>query len=166
MARMQPDMDDVNWQIIGLLQENARISFSEIGRQVGLTSTAVAERVRRLEDARIVRSYRIATGDEELGYPINAFVTIAVHHGASGQLTRLCGELSEVIECHHITGDDGYLVKVRATSVHHLEEVVERLRRVGEPTASIVLSTPIPHKPLARPTATVKAPTPLRVRSA
>lgn len=166
MARTHLDMDDVNWRILGLLQENARITFSEIGRQVGLTSTAVAERVRRLEDARIVRSYRIATGDEELGYPINAFITIAVHHGASGQLMRLCGELSEVIECHHVTGDDGYLVKVRATSVHHLEEVVERLRRVGEPTASIVLSTPIAHKPLARPTATAKALTPLRVRSA
>ena len=166
MARTRLDMDDVNWRILELLQENARTSFSEIGRQVGLTSTAVAERVRRLEDARIVRSYRIATGDEELGYPITAFVTIAVHHGASGQLMRLCRELSEIIECHHVTGDDAYLVKVRATSVHHLEEVVERLRRAGEPTASIVLSTPIAHKPLARPTATVPAPTALRVRSA
>jgi Lrp/AsnC family leucine-responsive transcriptional regulator len=166
VSRMQLDMDDVNWRILALLQENARISFSEIGRQVGLTSTAVAERVRRLEDARVVRSYRIVPGDGELGYPITAFVTIAVHFGGAGQLVRLCSELAEVIECHHVTGEDAYLLRVRATSVHHLEEVLQRLRRVGEPTASIVLSTPIDHKPLRRPSQTSDAPTPLRVRSA
>ena len=166
MGRMQLEMDEVNWRILALLQENARTSFSEIGRQVGLTSTAVAERVRRLEDARVVRSYRIAIGDEELGYPINAFVTIAVHYGGAGQLLRLCAETPEIIECHHVTGDDAYLLRIRTTSVQYLEEIVQRLRRVGEPNASIVLSTPIEHKPLARPTATREVPTPLRVRSA
>lgn len=166
MSRLQLDMDDVNWRILALLQDNARISFSEIGRQVGLTSTAVAERVRRLEDARVVRSYRIVPGDDELGYPITAFVTIAVHFGGAGQLVRLCSELPEVIECHHVTGEDAYLLRVRATSVHHLEEIVQRLRRVGEPTASIVLSTPIENKPLRRPSPATGAPTPLRIRSA
>lgn len=166
MGRMTHEMDEVNWRILALLQENARISFSEIGRQVGLTSTAVAERVRRLEDARVVRSYRVVPGDDELGYPISAFVTVAVHYGGASQLVRLCAELPEVIECHHVTGEDSYLLRVRATSVPHLEEVVQRLRRVGEPSASIVLSTPIEHKPLARPAAASAHPTPMRVRSA
>jgi Lrp/AsnC family leucine-responsive transcriptional regulator len=159
-------MDDVNWRILALLQENARISFSEIGRQVGLTSTAVAERVRRLEDARVVRSYRIVPGDDELGYPITAFVTLAVHYGGASQLVRLCADLPEVIECHHVTGEDGYILRVRATSVPHLEEVLQRLRRVGEPSASIVLSTPIEHKPLARPVVASRGPTSIRARSA
>ena len=166
MGRTAHDMDDVNWRILALLQENARISFSEIGRQVGLTSTAVAERVRRLEDARVVRSYRIVPGDNELGYPITAFVTVAIHHGGAGQLVRLCADLSEVVECHHVTGEDSYLLRVRATSVPHLEELVQRLRRVGDPSASIVLSTPIEHKPLARPAAKSGGPTPIRARSA
>ena len=166
MGRVTHEMDDVNWRILALLQENARISFSEIGRQVGLTSTAVAERVRRLEDARVVRSYRIVPGDDELGYPITAFVTVAVHYGGASQLLRLCAELPEVVECHHVTGDDSYLLRVRATSVPHLEEIVQRLRRVGEPSASIVLSTPIEHKPLARPAPANVRPAPMRVRSA
>jgi Lrp/AsnC family leucine-responsive transcriptional regulator len=115
-------MDDVNWRILALLQEK-RADLVQRDRKAGRADfDRGGERVRRLEDARVVRSYRIVPGDDELGYPIAAFVTVAVHYGGASQLLRLCTEMPEVIECHHVTGEDSYLLRVRATSVPHLEE--------------------------------------------
>ncbi|HEX9268346.1 MAG TPA: Lrp/AsnC family transcriptional regulator [Candidatus Limnocylindria bacterium] len=146
-------MDGVNWRILALLQDNARTSFSEIGRQVGLTPTAVAERVRRLEDARIVRGFRVAVGAEELGYAMTVFIRVTVRPGASAQLVRLAETMPEVLECHRVTGDDSYLLKAVATSVHHLEQLLLRIRPLGQPATSVVLSTVVEH-PVVRPSET------------
>jgi len=145
-------MDGVNWRILALLQENARISFSEIGRQVGLTPTAVAERVRRLEDARIIRGYHVDVGAEELGYAMTVFIRVTVRPGSSSQLARLAATLPEVLECHRVTGDDSYLIKAVATSVRHLEQLLLKIRLFGQPATSVVLSTVVGH-PLVRPAA-------------
>jgi Lrp/AsnC family transcriptional regulator, leucine-responsive regulatory protein len=146
-------MDGVNWQIIALLQDNARISFSEIGRQVGLTPTAVAERVRHLEDARIIRNYRLDVRAEELGYAMTVFIRVAVRPGASGQLAALVTTLPEVLECHRVTGDDSYLMKAVATSVQHLDQLLMKIRPLGQPSTSIVLSTVVQH-PIVKPATT------------
>jgi Lrp/AsnC family leucine-responsive transcriptional regulator len=145
-------MDGVNWRILMLLQENARTSFSEIGRQVGLTPTAVAERVRRLEDAGVIRGYRVAVSPEALGYAITAFVRVVVRPGMSPQVARLCEDMPEVLECHRVTGEEALLVKIVATSVHHLEQLLLRIRAFGQPMTSVVLSTVVEH-PVAKPAA-------------
>lgn len=150
---LQAEMDDVNWRILGLLQENARISFSEIGRCVGLTSTAVAERVRRLEDAGVIRAYRVVLGMEALGFAVTAYIRIAVRPGCSAQVVRLSECAPEVLECLRLTGEDSYLIKVAVTSVQHLEALINRLLPLGQPTTSIVLSAPVEHKVVRPPDA-------------
>jgi Lrp/AsnC family leucine-responsive transcriptional regulator len=154
MSGVQVDMDGVNWRILGLLQENARTSFSEIGRQVGLTPTAVAERVRRLEDSGVIHGYRVLVSTSEIGFPITAFVRFAVRPGQSLQLVRLCESLPEILECHRLTGEDSYLMRVVTTSVPHLEQLIDRLLPLGQPTTSIVLSTPVVSKAIQRPAPT------------
>jgi len=146
-------MDSVNWQILALLQENARISFSEIGRRVGLTSTAVAERVRRLEDARIIRGYRVDVGADQLGYGLTVIIRVSVRNGASAQFVRLVDGMPEILECHRVTGDDSYVLTALATSVHHLEQMLLRIRAIGQPATSVILSTVIQH-PVVRPAQT------------
>jgi Lrp/AsnC family transcriptional regulator, leucine-responsive regulatory protein len=143
-------IDSVNWRILALLQENARVSFSEIGRQVGLTPTAVAERVRRLEDMRVIRGYRTEVGVEHLGYSMTVFIRVEVRPGASAQLVRLAAGMPEVVECHRVTGDQSYLIKAVATSVQHLEQLLLAIRPLGQPATSIVLSTVVEH-PVVRP---------------
>ena len=137
-------LDAVNWRILALLQANARISFSEIGRQVGLTPTAVAERVRHLEDARIIRKYGVDLRPEELGYAMTVFIRVAVRPGASAQLARLVASMPEVLECHRVTGDDCYVMKAHVRDVVHLEEVIDRFAVLGQTTTSIVQSSPVP----------------------
>ena len=138
-------MDGVSWRILALLQENARISFSEIGRRVGLTSTAVAERMRRLEDARIIRGYKLDVGTDMLGYSMTVFIRVAVRPGASAQVVRLAESMPEVLECYRITGDDSYLLKAVVTGVPHLEQMLMRIRPLGQPATSVVLSSVIQH---------------------
>jgi Lrp/AsnC family leucine-responsive transcriptional regulator len=140
------EVDDVNWRILGLLQENARASYAEIGRQVGLTPTAVAERVRRLEDVGVIRGYRVLLDVSALGFGITAYVRFAVRPGHSAQLVRLCAQLDEVLEAHRLTGEDSYLLRVVVTSIGHMEKVIDRLLPLGQPSTSIVLSTPVGQK--------------------
>ena len=143
-------LDSVGWKILSLLQENARISFSEIGRQVGLTPTAVAERMRRLEDAGVIRAYRVDVSPSSLGYAMTVFIRVTVKPGMSTQVVRLVETMPEVLECYRITGDDSYLLKAVATSVEHLEQLVIRIRALGQPATSVVLSSVFTH-PVVRP---------------
>jgi Lrp/AsnC family leucine-responsive transcriptional regulator len=145
------EIDEVHWRILGMLQENARVSFSEIGRQVGLTPTAVAERVRRLEDAGVIRGYRVLLDTEALGYPVTAFIRFAVRPGHSAHLVRLCEQLEEVLETHRLTGEDSYVLRVVTASIAHLEALIDRLLPLGQPSTSIVLSTPVRQKVIHPP---------------
>src|SRR5438105_8880430 len=136
-------LDAVSWRILSELQDNARLSFSELGRRVGLTSPAVAERVRRLEDAGIITGYRLELNVERLGLPLLAFVRLASRDSTSAQVRQAVQNIPEVLECHHVTGEDCYVMKVAVPSVRHLEGVLEQLLRYGNTTTSIVISTPI-----------------------
>ncbi len=157
MSGLQVEMDAVNWRILAILQENARTSFSEIGRQVGLTPTAVAERVRRLEDAGVIRAYQALIGTPEIGFGVMAFVRFAVRPGQSSPLVRLCESLPEILECHRLTGEDSYLMKVVTRSIPQLEQVIDRLLPLGQPTTSIVLSTPVAAKAVRAPAPTMSS---------
>jgi Lrp/AsnC family leucine-responsive transcriptional regulator len=140
------DLDDVNWQILVALQENARVSFSELGRRVGLTPPAVAERVRRLEEAGVITGYRAQLDVAKLGLPLSAIIRLAPRARDAREVGRLVRSLPEVLECHHVTGEDCYVLRVAFPSMSHLESLLEQLLRCGITTTSMVLSTPVAHR--------------------
>jgi Lrp/AsnC family transcriptional regulator, leucine-responsive regulatory protein len=136
-------LDDIGWHILQELQENARLSFAELGRRVGLSIPAVAERVHRMEDAGIITGYHADINPEKVGLPISAFIRMNITGNVSSQIAELMKGMPEVSECHRGTGGDSFIIKVRVSSVAHLEHVIERLLPYGTTTTSIVLSSPV-----------------------
>jgi Lrp/AsnC family leucine-responsive transcriptional regulator len=140
---MDKHLDDIGRQILRALQEDARISFSELGRRVGLSSPAVAERVRRMEEAGIILGYRATVDFERVGYPITAFIRVNTSGPKVREADEMVKAIPEVLECHHLTGDDCFILKVAVSSVRHLEEVICQMGTYGQTTTSIVLSSPV-----------------------
>jgi len=136
-------LDEVNRQILIALQENARLSYTELGRRVGLTAPAVAERIRRLEEAGVIRGYRIEIDLGRIGLPLMAFVRIATGSVSCEEFVAIAREIPEVLECHRVTGEDSCVLKVAVQSVHHLETLLNRLTIHGRTVTSIILSSPI-----------------------
>lgn len=153
-------LDATGWRLLQELQEDARLSFAELGRRVGLSTPAVAERVRNLEAAGLVRGYRAEIDLAKLGLPILAFVRMSVVGDVLSRITAVAQELPEVLECHRGTGDDSFVMKVAVASVEHLEHLIDRLTPFGTTSTSIVLSSPVPRRTVAPP----PPPAPLRRR--
>lgn len=136
-------MDDINRHILTLLQEDARISFAELGREVGLTAPAVAERVRRLESDGVISGYHAHIDLEKAGRGMVAFIRLTSPHELGRQLSTLVTEIPEVLEFHHVTGGEGFIIKLAVGSVAHLERVIALLLPYGQTNTSIVLSSPV-----------------------
>src|SRR4051812_12284289 len=104
---LKKNPDAVDWQILAALQADARVSFSELGRQVGLTQPAVAERVRRLEEAGVIVGYRAEVDLGKLGFGLLAFMRCVLRdqRPADSHTLGLIRGMPEVLECHHVTGD-------------------------------------------------------------
>ena len=144
-------LDETGWHILEALQENARLSFSELGQRVGLSSPAVAERVRRMEDTGIITGYRAEVNTAKIGYPITAIIRISNSPGERcTRLTASTQEIPEVLECHRVTGSDSLIMKIMASSVEHLEALIDRLSEHGLLTTSIVLSTVVSRRIVTR----------------
>jgi Lrp/AsnC family leucine-responsive transcriptional regulator len=144
-------LDEIDWRLLAALQENARASRTQLGAAVHLSGPAVGARLRRLEDAGVIRGYRAQLGLAELGLDLAAFVRVRYPTGDHRPFERIIGGRPEVIECHHVTGEDCFVVRVVARSVAHLEETVAALGKVGGgTTTSIVFSTPIAWRPITR----------------
>jgi Lrp/AsnC family leucine-responsive transcriptional regulator len=144
------ELDGMDWRIIHHLQEDGRVAFAELGRRVGLGASSVAERVRRLEDQGVIRSYRADLDLERLGYPIQAFIRVRMSRADVASFTRTVEERPEIVGCHHVTGEDCYLVRVVARSVQHLEETAHELARHGSTTTSLVFSSLVENRPFSR----------------
>ncbi|GAB4575021.1 MAG: Lrp/AsnC family transcriptional regulator [Anaerolineae bacterium] len=144
-------LDAVGWRILRALQENARISFAELGRQVGLSSPAVAERVRKLEDAGIITGYHAAIDLARIGQPITAIVLVGNPGDRSDQVTALVARMPEILECHRITGNDSFVMKVAVASVEHLEQVIRTIEPYGRTTTSLILSSPVKQRIITPP---------------
>lgn len=142
-------LDPTGWQILRLLQEDARLSYNELGRRVGLTPPAVAERVRRLEDAGIIAGYHAEVRAEKIGLPVTAIVRLNAAGGRCAVAGAFCATLPEVTECHRVTGSDSYIMTVVARDVAHLEALLDRLMPYGDLTTSIVLSSPVKRRAIA-----------------
>jgi len=138
-------LDETGWQILQELQQNARLSFSELGQRVGLSSPAVTERVRRMEDAGIITGYRAEINTTKVGFPITAIIRMSAP-GDCKQLNATVGAFPEVLESDRVAGGDSVIMKVIATSMEHLEELIDRLAVYGSTTTSIVLSSPMKKK--------------------
>ncbi|MDR3254761.1 MAG: Lrp/AsnC family transcriptional regulator [Synergistaceae bacterium] len=149
-------LDGIGLQILRMLQENARVSFSELGRRVGLSSPAVAERVRRMEEAGYINGYKAVVDNASLGFPITAYISMKASIGKLADADELARKIPEIVEGYHLTGDEGTLFKVISPSVNHLELVINQLSDYGATTTSVVLSSPVSSRVLFP--AGVKAP--------
>jgi Lrp/AsnC family leucine-responsive transcriptional regulator len=146
-------MDDLDWKVLALLQDNGRMTYTELARQVHLSVPAVTERVKRLEEAGVIEGYAARVNPAAAGYPITALIGITVQQSAKAKFLKLLGTIAEVLECHHVTGADSYVIRLVATSVSDLERLLQRINLYGETRTSIVMSTPLPARALERPNA-------------
>lgn len=136
-------MDAIDLAILDGLQDDARMSYAELGRLVSLTPPAVAERVRRLEASGVITGYHAAVDLKAAGYGIVAIVRISASPELAPQLERLARETPEILEFHRVTGTEGFVAKLAVTSVDHLERIFGKLVPYGQTTTSIVLSSPV-----------------------
>jgi Lrp/AsnC family leucine-responsive transcriptional regulator len=136
-------MDNINWKILTELQADARISYAELGRRVGLTTPAVIERVRKLEDAGIITGYRAEIDASKVGYPITAFVRMSITGVDYSHIIKVVSAAEEILECHRGTGGDSFIMKVAVADVGHLQTLIDKLTPYGITTTSIVLSSPV-----------------------
>jgi Lrp/AsnC family leucine-responsive transcriptional regulator len=146
-------LDAANLRLLSELQVDPRLSMSELGRRVGMSAPAVTERVQRLEAAGVIAGYRMDVDPAALGMPVTALVRIRPGPGQLPKIARAAQETAQVVECHRITGEDCFLIKVHAPSIAELEEILDRFLLFGQTTTSIVVSTPVPARPLPLPTA-------------
>lgn len=139
------ELDAIAWKIVECLQHNARISFAELGRKVGLSTPAVAERVRRLEEAGVVTGYHASINMARLGLPIHVVMRLTIP-GGDLQISRTVAamkELPEILRCHRITGNESFVIEAHLVSVRHLEALIDRLSAFGATSTSTVLSSPV-----------------------
>ena len=139
-------MDVTDHKIIDILQKDGRISMKDLGKIVGLTSPAVSERVRRLEEAGIIEGYKAVVNPDALGKVIKAFNHISLPSNKYHEFIAEARKDSRIVECHHITGDDCSLLKVIVKDMYELEEVIDSIKKIGSTRTSIILSTPIQAK--------------------
>ncbi len=140
-------IDLIGKKILQELAADGRLAFAELGRKVGLSPSATAERVRQLESLGFIRGYRAEIDLDALGFSITAFVRLTCEGNRYRQFLKFLPTLQAVQECHHLTGGDAFLLKVRLSSVAELELLIEKLLAYGSPTTSMVLSTPLERKP-------------------
>ncbi|MFF2120411.1 Lrp/AsnC family transcriptional regulator [Kitasatospora sp. NPDC058184] len=148
---MAVNLDDTDWAIIEQLQQEARVSLSELGRRVSLSPSATTERVRNLESLGVITGYHATVDLAKVGYPVLAVVRLKYPGNRHEPLRRLLAERREVLECLRTTGDDCYTLKVAATSMEHLETLVDELAGFGSTTTSVVYSRTLPLRGPARP---------------
>ncbi|MBT2442439.1 Lrp/AsnC family transcriptional regulator [Streptomyces sp. ISL-36] len=148
MTGYAPDATD--WRILEALQSQGRASFAELARAVSMSASAVTERVRRLEEAGVIAGYAAVVDQERLGLPILAFVRLRYPNGNYKPFHDLIDATPEVLEAHHVTGDDCFVLKVAARSMKHLEEISGKIASLGSVTTSVVYSSPLPRRAISR----------------
>jgi Lrp/AsnC family transcriptional regulator, leucine-responsive regulatory protein len=136
-------LDEIDRKILLELQSDARTSYAELGRRVGLTTPAVIERVRKLEDAGVITGYRAEIDTAKIGLPITAFVRMSITGVDYSRIIEVAEQSNEVLECHRGTGGDSFIMKVAVASVEHLQEIIDKLTPYGITTTAIVLSSPV-----------------------
>ena len=144
--RRQNALDGTNIALLEQVQADARLSNAELGRRVGLSAPAVAERLARLEEAGAITGYRAQLDPHALGYALSVVLRIRPAPRELKKVAELSRRTPEVVECHRVTGDDCYFMRLWVRDVIHLEVVIDRFAPYGQTTTSIVLSSPVPRR--------------------
>lgn len=140
-------LDETDRKIIEILQEDGRISMKDLGKLIGLTSPAVSERIKRLENCGIISGYKAIINPDALGRNIKAFIHISLPGSQSyAEFLENAKSDPRIVECHHITGDDCSLLKVLVRNMQELENVIDSIKKIGSTKTSVILSTPIQAK--------------------
>ncbi len=142
------NLDELHWKILKCLQENSRQSNSEIGRQVGITSPAVSERIKKMEDAGIIQSYDTSISPYEIGYQLKAIITLRAFMGMLKPFMEKVKTYDEVLNCYRITGNENFVMEVVLKNQKHLESFIDQLIVYGETKTQIVLSKVVRNKPI------------------
>ncbi len=136
--------DHKNLELLRLLQKKPRAPISELARKIGMSNPAVKERVLRLEESGILAGYRVELNPKALGYHVMAFVRIRPLPGHVSKIAELVQSLPQVTECHRITGEDCFILKVHVKEIAGLDRLLDRFLAHGQTTTSIVQSSPVP----------------------
>ena len=142
-------LDATNRRLIGELQHDGRLSLAELGRRVGLSSPAVADRLSRLERDGVIAGYRVELDPRALGFALSAVIRIRPASRQIPKVAEIAQGAPEVVECHRITGDDCFIMRAHVRDVGHLEELIDRFVIYGQTTTSIVQSAPVPERGLS-----------------
>lgn len=155
--------DARNVALIRLLQADPRTSLSELARRIGMSAPAAKERLLRLEEAGVISGYRLDLNPAALGLPVMVFIRVRPAPAQLPKIIELARSMPQVVECHRITGEDCFIVKVHLDAIEHLDQVLDRFLQFGMTTTSIVQSSPVPLRspPLpAAAAAPVRSPAP------
>jgi Lrp/AsnC family leucine-responsive transcriptional regulator len=139
-------LDAVDLRLLDALHRDGRASYAELGRTVGLSPSAVADRVRRLEESGVITGYTCEIDPDKLGLAIAALVRLRYPNANYRPFHQLLATTPEIVEAHHVTGEDCFVLTVRARSMRHLEEVTGRIGGLGGVTTSVVYSSPLPRR--------------------
>ena len=145
---VDPTIDRTDWRLLEELQSDGRASYADLARVVAMSPSAVAERVRRMEETGVIAGYRAAVDPERVGLQVMAFVRLRYPTGNYRPFHALLDSTPEIIEAHHVTGEDCFVLKVLTRSMRHLEEVTGRISGLGPVTTSVVYSSPLPGRAL------------------
>jgi Lrp/AsnC family transcriptional regulator, leucine-responsive regulatory protein len=149
MVVIQKENDATTRRILAELQRDGRLSLAELGRRVGLSPPAVAERVSRLERDGVITGYHARIDPRALGFALGVVIRVRPAPREIAKVAALARETPEVVECHRITGEDCFFMKANVRDVEHLEEVIDRFVVFGQTTTSIVQSSPVPGRGIA-----------------
>jgi Lrp/AsnC family leucine-responsive transcriptional regulator len=142
-------LDETNLRLLAELQADGRLSLAELGRRVSLSSPAVAERLRRLEDEGVITGYRAEVDPRALGYTLGVLIRSRPAPRQLAPVAQLARDTPEIVECHRVTGDDCYVMTAWVRDVTHLEEVIDAFASYGQTTTSIMQSSPVPRRAVA-----------------
>jgi Lrp/AsnC family leucine-responsive transcriptional regulator len=149
VKQRQNGLDTANLRLVEELQRDARLSFAELGRRVGLSSPAVAERMARLEEEGVITGYHAEVDPRALGLTLGVVIRIRPAPRELHKVAELAQRTPEVVECHRITGEDCYFMKAHVRDVEHMEEVIDQFAVYGQTTTSILQSSPVPRRHVA-----------------
>jgi Lrp/AsnC family transcriptional regulator, leucine-responsive regulatory protein len=141
------EIDSVNLRVLEELQRDPRLTMSELGRRVGMSSPAVTERVRRLEEAGVIQGYRLELNPAALGLPITGYIRIRPSPGQLAKIAELAQQIPEVVECHRVTGEDCFILKVHIPAIDQLDRLLDCFLLYGSTTTSLIQSSPVPLRP-------------------
>ena len=138
------NIDAISWKILRTLQSKGRISIKALAGKIDLSIPATSERLKRLEETKVIEGYKAVNSLPAVGYQVMAVIGMTTPKPDKERLVKILNKMPEVIECLHVTGQDSYLLRVVSKDINHLEKFIESINKYGETRTSIVMSQPIP----------------------